>query len=244
MDALQPPPCKKPKPNQVQQGTALSCGGDVHHTPKKKLLVMKIFGKEREIGKLDHSLLTDTRTLIMAFTRDLKKKGRAVTLSKPRFNAVDSALKNTSFLSAKGLRSAMKDWYDGAQWDSNTVNTHYDQQRSEMYHEHNKTSQDTLTRRSAELTSARGGLWLDLACGSGLSCAALLKHNVADFVIGTDLSEEMLKTGRRESRRSNIDYILTDMSQPFPLRENSFDGGVSIGALHFLFREAAGRSAG
>lgn len=76
---------------------------------------------------------------------------------------------------------------------------------------------------------------LDMGCGTGRQT---IRAAAAGFrVVGADISEEMLLVAKAAATRENlldkIDLIITD-AERFPVRDDVFDGCLSIGTLHHV----------
>lgn len=205
-----------------------------------KRLELRLYGSLRNFGDLPSAQHTDIRTIVKSFQRELSQKGRQFSLSDERIASVDLALKNSSFGSLQGLKDQMRQWYEGADWGAQTVNEWYTEERAIAYHAHNQVSQGILACASARISGHTSPLLLDLGCGSGLSSQTFLSEGFASFVVGIDLSNGMLQTARKESKRSNCDWVLADMSKPLPFKNQVFDGAFSVGVLHYLLQEAEG----
>lgn len=82
---------------------------------------------------------------------------------------------------------------------------------------------------------SKGGLFLDLGCGTGYLIGS--QKNV----VGIDLSLSMVKVAQRKKR--GLKYIVGDLNDDLPFRSSSFDGVVSNNAIaylknpHHLFQE-------
>lgn len=64
---------------------------------------------------------------------------------------------------------------------------------------------DRLWRRKAVMaTGERASLWLDLACGSGDMALEAVKRKRAERVVGVDLSENMLLSGRKKVEKRGL----------------------------------------
>ena len=72
----------------------------------------------------------------------------------------------------------------------------------------------------------------DIACGTGLSCIAL--KQIAEKIIGVDISAEMLAQADRNER---IDYLFCP-SEVLPLADQSFDLLTVSSAFHWFDRNA------
>jgi ubiquinone/menaquinone biosynthesis C-methylase UbiE len=75
---------------------------------------------------------------------------------------------------------------------------------------------------------------LDVACGTGQSTRAL--SAIAQHVIGTDLSEEMLKFARQENVASNITFLQSP-AEVLPFADQTFDLITVSLAFHWFERE-------
>jgi len=73
---------------------------------------------------------------------------------------------------------------------------------------------------------------LDAGCGSGGLTLRLAKH--ARYVVGIDISRSMIALAKKrqaEQRRNNVGFVIGDL-ESLPFGEETFDFGVSYGALH------------
>ncbi len=78
----------------------------------------------------------------------------------------------------------------------------------------------------------RNRIVLDLACGTGLLMKKLIKH--AEYVIGIDISIEMLKLVRRKAiDRDKYSLILAD-AENIPLKNNIFNAVFAITIIQNL----------
>ncbi|MCY3020218.1 MAG: methyltransferase domain-containing protein [Planctomycetota bacterium] len=75
------------------------------------------------------------------------------------------------------------------------------------------------------LALPRGACVLDLCCGAGRHARALARAGYR--VIGIDLSADLLRTARSESRGRAIRYLRADMRR-LPLPRASVDGAINI----------------
>ena len=86
----------------------------------------------------------------------------------------------------------------------------------------------------------KGEKIVDLGCGTGRFTIWLSRSGAE--VTGVDFSEEMLKIAKGKSN-NNIEYILHDLSKPFPFKTSSFDKVIStlvlehIADLRLFFKE-------
>lgn len=84
---------------------------------------------------------------------------------------------------------------------------------------------------------APGDLVLDLGCGTARQAIPMASAGV--FVIGVDISEEMLVLAAKKLSKmgllGQVDLIVADAQDP-PVKNNAFDGFVFYGTLHHLSR--------
>lgn len=76
-----------------------------------------------------------------------------------------------------------------------------------------------LTRKSLE--GERFRFVLELGPGTGKNTALLAQ--IGDSVLGMDFSQGMLKRARQKVRASNVRFIRTDITRPWPLPASVFD---------------------
>lgn len=74
---------------------------------------------------------------------------------------------------------------------------------------------------------------LDLGCGYGWHCIYAAEHG-ARQVVGTDISDKMLKVAKEKSKAYDIRYIKSAM-EDLELEESSYDVVLSSLALHYVF---------
>ena len=84
--------------------------------------------------------------------------------------------------------------------------------------------------------------------GTGLSSINTLRRRspspgdgpFASFVVGVDVSQEMLCTARREQgRAARLELVQCDLGQGLPFRSRVFDASVSIGVVSQPLRQEA-----
>eukprot|EP00967_Tisochrysis_lutea_P109540 scaffold170575_cov30-Tisochrysis_lutea.AAC.1 len=93
-------------------------------------------------------------------------------------------------------------------------------------------TQRHLAERALHLLDLRerGGLLLDLGCGTGFSGGPL--ERAGHLWVGLDVSEGMLGAARAPTRRR--DLLCADIGAPLWLRKRVFDGAISISAVQWL----------
>ena len=108
---------------------------------------------------------------------------------------------------------------------------------AEQYNAHVSNPEDSIFHSyyekpalRAELPDLAGKDVLCIGCGSGVD-AQWLVDNGAQNVIGVDISEGLIKVGKRE--RPNLDLRVMDMEQ-LDFEDNSFDLACSSLAIHYL----------
>ena len=74
---------------------------------------------------------------------------------------------------------------------------------------------------------------LDLGCGAGNNSLYLLKHGFK--VIAVDYSDVALKIVN--DKLKDVETILTDISNPLPFEDNSFDLVIADLSLHYFNKE-------
>jgi len=117
----------------------------------------------------------------------------------------------------------------------------YNENRSREYAAapHLPAIQAELTRAALALmpgSAAPPRLLLDCGCGNGLSARAAAASSSGAHVVGVDISLPMLTLGRSGGRENGekLEGVAADMAQ-LPLRDNAFDGAISVSALQWLF---------
>lgn len=112
------------------------------------------------------------------------------------------------------------------------------------YHIGTRKTQDELTDvalchlkrlRSESVGTGSSLLALDLGCGTGLSSERYVKAEPQAFLIGCDLSREMLEVGTTARRR--MDRVQLSFFQQMPFRSDIFDETISISAVQWLISE-------
>ncbi|GAW28626.1 class I SAM-dependent methyltransferase [Carboxydocella sp. ULO1] len=78
----------------------------------------------------------------------------------------------------------------------------------------------------------RYSLAIDLGCGTGLSTQALL--NIADFVIGLDISNNMLAKARKRIDSTKVKLLKADFTENIPKLEERADFIFSVGATRHI----------
>lgn len=78
--------------------------------------------------------------------------------------------------------------------------------------------------------SLRGLQVLDLGCASGEVAQGMTDRGA--LVVGVDASEQMLTLARRRVPRAR--FILQDVREPLPLKDDSFDLTFALGCLEFV----------
>ena len=108
------------------------------------------------------------------------------------------------------------------------------------YHAQNGGVQAELTEAALRLYPDGQGqqFIMDIGCGSGLSTFHV-QQKYLFYPIGVDISVEMLNiatkfTGLPAGKPVSPDYSCTNFAQPFPFRDNLFDGAISISAVQWL----------
>ena len=81
------------------------------------------------------------------------------------------------------------------------------------------------------LPDFRGKRVLDIGCGYGWHCSYAVEQG-AEYVLGTDISEKMLKTAREKNVAYNIEYQQMAM-EDIDFVEGSFDIVMSSLTLHY-----------
>lgn len=110
----------------------------------------------------------------------------------------------------------------------------YDAKESSRYGRNARMRQiqTHLAQRAVQLLGlpARGGVVLDIGCGTGIGGAVLEKEG--HTWVGLDVSMDMLLGRRRGNGPSDV--VCADMGAGLPFRRKVFDGVISISALQWL----------
>lgn len=95
---------------------------------------------------------------------------------------------------------------------------------------------DLLQKRALmpRLSDFKGKIALDI--GSGIGRWTLFLIDKACFVIGIDISQEMIKIAKEKIRKNNVDFILST-ANALPLRSNSVDLSLSCTCLQHITEE-------
>lgn len=84
------------------------------------------------------------------------------------------------------------------------------------------------------LSSTEGQMVLDV--GTGIGRWVLLEAKKASYVVGIDISREMLKIAKRRVKKSNVDFVLAT-AYAIPLRSNSVDLSLSCTCIQHIVEE-------
>jgi len=84
------------------------------------------------------------------------------------------------------------------------------------------------------LSSSEGRTTLDV--GTGIGRWALLMAEKASYVIGIDISKEMVKIAKRRVSRQNVDFVVAS-AYAMPLRSNSVDLSLSCTCIQHIIDE-------
>lgn len=76
------------------------------------------------------------------------------------------------------------------------------------------------------------GKVIDLGCGQGQDSRFFAEHGYG--VVGTDFSDQGIKTAKEKSKNLNIDFMVLDISEPLPFPDSSFDVVYSHLAIHYF----------
>jgi SAM-dependent methyltransferase len=93
--------------------------------------------------------------------------------------------------------------------------------------------QKTVIRRA--LGRAKSGFVLDFGCGSG-RFSDLLARN-CDFLVGVEITPEMLDMARRECRSANVGFVLFD-GLHLPVKDRKLDLAVSVNVLQYVTNDS------
>lgn len=200
---------------------------------KRKDFCISIYGSVLEVKQLKSLLHNDLRHFIQGYLRKRPKlslsKNRLevlfneIVIQGMQFDKIELNFTSIEYLSKfiVNLRTESRSNFN--------ANDYYNQKKSIDYSKRNLVPQKHLSQRCLDLVSLEfkksDSLALDICCGSGLSCFNEY------FTIGVDASEEMLNLGRTQK---NVDFVLWDLKQKLPFRNNSFDFTTSTSAIHFL----------
>ena len=89
--------------------------------------------------------------------------------------------------------------------------------------------QKMVIRRA--LGKARSGFILDFGCGSGRFSDLLAQD--CDFLVGVEITREMLDMARRETRFPNAGFVLFD-GLHLPMKDQGIDLAVSVNVLQYV----------
>jgi len=187
--------------------------------------------KVPRLASLKHRLMQNAAGVVNEFGLRVPK------LPAERIEGVDAALAFASqngcpFSSIDEAFEQIRGWFEESQ-ESFQAPRHYNSDIAAGYTLHNESSQKRMTHVALRACHIQENatIFLDIACGTGLSTKAIPK-----FCIGLDNAEEMLKHGLEAEvvDLATSDFVLADLSQPLPFREKSFDHALSISAVHFL----------
>jgi len=106
----------------------------------------------------------------------------------------------------------------------------YDEVHTEVF---NKFEQRSFVRRLSEAIMGcnRRKLALDIGCGTGNLTSRLIDS--FEYVVGSDISKNMLKKCRTKNKGRNVDYVLAD-GEHLPFRDHMFDFIGMYSVLHHL----------
>jgi SAM-dependent methyltransferase len=95
---------------------------------------------------------------------------------------------------------------------------------------------DTLQKMAIQkaLEPGKKKIIIDFGCGSGRFSDLLSEH--CNFLVGLEITPQMLKIGKHACENSNIDFVLYD-GLNLPLKENKTDLLVSINVLQYIAEE-------
>ncbi|KAH9412259.1 hypothetical protein HK407_01g01520 [Ordospora pajunii] len=111
---------------------------------------------------------------------------------------------------------------------------YYDEEQSKKYTQNSRIChvQTELAWRCIELLGVeKGGLVLDVGCGSGLSGAVL--SDCGYPWVGIDISEDMLSLGV-SLEAGGEGYARMDMGEGLHFQPGTFDGVISVSAVQWL----------
>jgi len=74
---------------------------------------------------------------------------------------------------------------------------------------------------------------LEIGCGTGVLSRGFNYHQIADFILATDISKEMIEVAIRQEISDNIIYLEQDASK-LNIKNNSFDVVLGSAILHHL----------
>jgi methionine biosynthesis protein MetW len=99
---------------------------------------------------------------------------------------------------------------------------------SKIYDDYRSYSDDLIKRIIQLGRIARGKSVLDLGCGTG-NVASRIKNDIDTFVVGVDISPDMLKVARSKS----LEVVRADLDkQQLPFRDGSFDAVIVAYVIH------------
>ena len=88
--------------------------------------------------------------------------------------------------------------------------------------------------KMTEMTDARGGIVLDVACGTGIYTRSIAKR--AAKVYGIDISQGMLEQARKLAEKEGLNNIVLSRAEveKLPFTDRFFDAACCAGALHLF----------
>jgi len=120
---------------------------------------------------------------------------------------------------------------------SGPADVYYSSKESSKYHKNSRIAkiQTEITHRAIELLEIEEekAVVLDLGCGSGLSGNVIAEYNHS--WVGVDISPDMLKIAT-ENPMNCLSLVCRDMGTRLPFQDESFDYGISISAVQWLFQ--------
>ena len=105
---------------------------------------------------------------------------------------------------------------------------------AETYDRVNRSIEDIVGILEAFTSSLDGGLILDVGCGHGRDAEYFTEQGL--YVVGLDLSSELLRIARRKAREACL--MLADMRRP-PFRDRCFNGIWVCASFHHLAKDDA-----
>jgi len=89
-------------------------------------------------------------------------------------------------------------------------------------------------KKVTEMTDARGGIVLNVACGTGMYTRSIAKR--AAKVYGIDISQGMLEQARKLAEKEGLNNIVLSRAdvEKLPFPDHFFDAAYCAGALHLF----------
>lgn len=121
---------------------------------------------------------------------------------------------------------------------------YYQGETAQIYNQSSSLNniQGRITERCLKIIKdPEGALILDIGCGSGISTERILDNG--NYVIGVDISEEMLRLAQNrveaimygtEAAGKFCDFATVDIGEGLPFQSATFDYAISVSVLQWL----------